>query len=49
VRLLSFDPYRTLGMTGVTYLKPEHMFARRELITAADMVLFPQTWQLNVL
>jgi ribosomal protein S6--L-glutamate ligase len=49
VRLLSFDPYRTLGMAGVSYLKPEHMFARRDLVTAADVVLFPQTWQLNVL
>lgn len=49
MRLLSFDPYRTLGMPGVRYLKPEQMLSHREQVLAADLVLFPQTWQLNVL
>lgn len=49
MRLLSFDPYRTLGMPAVTYLKPEQMLSQREQVLGADVVLFPQTWQLNVL
>lgn len=49
MRLLSFNPYRTLGMPGVTYLKPTRMLAARDAVMAADVVLFPESWQLNVL
>lgn len=49
MRLLSFNPYRTLGMPGVTYLKPEQMLSQREWVLGADAVLFPESWQLNVL
>lgn len=49
MRLLSFNPYRTLGMPGVTYLKPEQMLSQREAVLGADVLLFPESWQLNVL
>lgn len=49
MRLISFDPFRSLGIPGVTPLKPEDFVRHRALIEAADWVLFPQSWQLNVL
>jgi len=49
MRLVSFNPYRTFGLPGVQYLKPEELFRRRELLEAADWVLFPETWQVNTL
>ena len=48
-RLVSFDPYQTLGMAGVTPMKPEEMFRRRAEVAAADWVLFPEEWQLPAL
>jgi ribosomal protein S6--L-glutamate ligase len=49
MRLVSFDPLRSLGIPGVTPLKPEQMQDSLELLRAADAVLFPQTWQVNTL
>lgn len=49
MRLVSYNPLRTLGIPGVTCLKPEHLFRHREAVREADVVLFPETWQLNVL
>ncbi|WP_081803359.1 ATP-grasp domain-containing protein [Halotalea alkalilenta] len=48
-KLISFDPYRTLGMHGVRYIKPEHMYDHLDEIRAADWLLFPAYWQVNVL
>lgn len=47
--LLAFDPYRSMGIPGVTYLKPEYLFRERERVLAADWVLFPPTWLVNAL
>jgi len=49
MRLVSFNPFRTLGLPGVQYLKPDELFRRRELLEAAEWVLFPETWQVNTL
>ncbi|AGA89100.1 glutathione synthase/ribosomal protein S6 modification enzyme (glutaminyl transferase) [Thioflavicoccus mobilis 8321] len=49
IRLVSFDAFRSLGIPGVSVLKPEDFIRQRVLIEATDWVLFPQTWQLNVL
>ena len=49
MRLLSFNPYRTLGIPGVTCMKPDQMMRNLSLVAQADVVLFPETWQLNVL
>lgn len=46
---ISFDALRTLGFTDTRYLKPEQLFAERELIKSAEWVLFPEYWQLGAL
>lgn len=47
--LVSFNPYRSMGLSGVTYLKPEAMFREGTRIAEADWVLFPEYWQVNAL
>lgn len=49
LRLVTFDPFRTLGIPGARYVKPEAMESARDAIAAADFVLFPATWQVNAL
>lgn len=49
VKLISFQPLRTIGIPGVTYIKPEHTFKEIETIKAADVLLFPEKWQLPIL
>ncbi len=49
VKLLTFNPFRTLGMPGISYIKPDHMFKRIDDIRAADILLFPENWQVNSL
>jgi len=47
LKLITFDPFRTLGLPGVRYIKPEHMFAQRDELLTADWVLFPAYWQIH--
>jgi ribosomal protein S6--L-glutamate ligase len=49
MRLISFDPFRSLGIPGVRYLKPELALRHREELAEADWLLFPQGWQANFL
>lgn len=49
MRLISFDPFRTLGLPGVRYIKPEHMHRHLDELKAADWLLFPEYWQINTL
>lgn len=49
MKLVSFNPFRTIGMPGVRYVKPEHMFKDVDIIKEADVVLFPETWQVPAL
>lgn len=49
MRLVTFNPYRTLDMADVTYIKPELMFRQRDLLCTADWLLFPEYWQVNAL
>lgn len=49
MRLISFDPFRSLRIPGVTVIKPEHWLAHRDALRAADWVLFPEFWQLDAL
>jgi ribosomal protein S6--L-glutamate ligase len=52
MRLVSFDAFRTLSLSQrlpVQQIKADHFLRYRNEITQADWVLFPQTWQLNVL
>lgn len=49
MRLITFDPFRTLGLPGVRYIKPELMHQHLDALREADWLLFPGYWQLNAL
>jgi len=49
MRLISFDPFRSLNIPGVTVLKPEHWLKHRTALQAADCVLFPEFWMLDAM
>lgn len=49
MKLITFDVFRTLGIPGVRYIKPERMLDHLDEIRAADWLLFPEYWQLNTL
>ena len=49
MKLITFDPFRTLGLPGVHYIKPELMHDQRARLTDADWLLFPAYWQLHSL
>ena len=49
MKLITFDAFRTLGVAGVRYIKPERMYDHLEEIRSADWLLFPSYWQINTL
>ena len=49
MRLVSFNAFRTLGINGVQYLKPEQMFREVASLRQADWLLYPEYWQVNSL
>jgi ribosomal protein S6--L-glutamate ligase len=49
MQLVSFNPYRSLGIPAVRYLKPDELLHHLDRIRQADWVLFPESWQVNVL
>lgn len=49
MKLITFDAFRTLGIPGVRYIKPERMYDHLDEIRAADWLLFPSYWQVNTL
>lgn len=49
MNIVTFNPFRTIGIPGIKYVKPEHMFEEREKIASADICLFPENWQVNAL
>jgi ribosomal protein S6--L-glutamate ligase len=49
MRLVSFNPFRSLGIPGTVYIKPEEIFRWKESVRDADWVLFPEFWQVNAL
>jgi len=46
MRLLSFDPYRGLGLAQ-QFVKPENWLRELQLVRAADVLLYPESWQVN--
>ena len=44
MNIVSFDAFRTLGLPGVRYIKPERMYEHLDDIQRADWVLFPEYW-----
>ncbi|KAB8139374.1 RimK family alpha-L-glutamate ligase [Gracilibacillus oryzae] len=49
MKLISFNPFRTIGIPGIQYIKPELMFQEIDAIREADLILFPETWQVTTL
>lgn len=49
MKIISFNPFRTIGMKNITYIKPENMFREIDKIKDADFILFPEYWQVNSL
>ncbi len=49
MKIVSFNAFRTIGMPGVHYIKPDLMFKEIDAIRKADIILFPETWQVPAL
>ncbi|MDX1399304.1 MAG: hypothetical protein R3204_12320, partial [Oceanospirillum sp.] len=49
MKLISFDALRTLNFPSANYIKPDSYLRHDADIEAADWLLFPEYWQLNVL
>lgn len=49
MKLVTFNPLKTIGIPNVTYIKPENIFKEIEKIKEADYILFPEYWQVNSL
>ncbi|MGF7058035.1 ATP-grasp domain-containing protein [Brassicibacter mesophilus] len=49
MNIVSFNAYRTIGIPGATYIKPENIFREIDKIKDADYILFPEYWQVNLL
>lgn len=49
MEFITFNPFRTLGIPNISYVKPENMFREIDKIKKADYLLFPEYWQVNSL
>ncbi|MBN8413852.1 hypothetical protein LCL99_08390 [Halomonas denitrificans] len=49
MKLITFDPLRSLGISQARYIKPDHMDEHRQELAEADALLFPEYWQINAL
>lgn len=49
MKLVSFEPLRTLDLPVTASIKPEDWLRRRNVIDSADWLLFPEYWQVNAL
>ncbi|MDP5273275.1 ATP-grasp domain-containing protein [Chengkuizengella axinellae] len=49
MKLVTFNPLRTIGIPNISYIKPMNMYKEIEKIKCADMLLFPEYWQVNSL
>lgn len=49
MRVVSFDAFRSLGIPGVTHIKPDNYQRHVDALLQSDWVLFPEYWQVNAL
>lgn len=49
MKLVSFEPLRSLDIPVTASIKPEDWLRRRTVIDSADWLLFPEYWQVNAL
>lgn len=46
---ITFNPFRSIGVPFVKYVKPDDLFGCLRELDSAELILFPQSWQVNVL
>ncbi|MCT2536321.1 RimK family alpha-L-glutamate ligase [Aquibacillus koreensis] len=49
MKIVTFNPLRTIGIPGIKYIKPEHSFREVAALKEADVILFPENWQTTFL
>lgn len=49
MKFVTFNPFRSIGIPNVSYVKPENIFKDIERVKEADYLLFPEYWQVNSL
>ncbi|WP_186577281.1 ATP-grasp domain-containing protein [Aquibacillus kalidii] len=49
MNMVTFNPFRTIGIPGVKYIKPEQSFREIDTLKGADVLLFPENWQTTFL
>lgn len=49
MKMVTFNPFRTIGLPGVKYVKPEQSFKELTALKDADVFLFPEHWQTTFL
>ena len=49
MQFVSFNPLRTLHLSGARYIKPELYIRHLDEVQQADWILFPEYWQVNTL
>lgn len=49
MRLVTFDPFRTLGCSDIHYIKPAQLMSQIDLLDSADAVLFPDYADVNLI
>lgn len=49
MKLVSFEPLRSLDLPVTASIKPEDWLRQRSVIDSADWLLFPEYWQVNAL
>jgi ribosomal protein S6--L-glutamate ligase len=49
MRIVTFDAFRSLGIPGTQYIKPDLYQQQLAVIKQADWILFPEYWQVNSL
>jgi len=49
MRLVTFDPFRTLGCPDLLYIKPAQLMSHLSELDAADVVLFPDYADVNLI
>ncbi|MFY9180640.1 MAG: hypothetical protein WAO12_12825 [Venatoribacter sp.] len=49
MRLVTFDPFRTLNLPNTVYVKPQLLNQNIDILIEADGVIYPEYWQINPL
>jgi ribosomal protein S6--L-glutamate ligase len=48
MNIISFNPWLSLGMSGIKYLKAESLWNNIDNVKKADLILYPEYWMVNL-